>query len=142
MTSADTELKPTPTLDPGLPRRFADFDTFPDAVDYAAQGIRGLNFYNGRGQITASLPYSELKDTAVALADRLAGLGFRSCDRIALIAETSPSFLTFFVACQYAGILPVPLPLPTSFGARDGLDLLPVRSHVSPARQKEITTIA
>ena len=36
-------LEPTPTLDPGLPRKYAEFNTLLEALDYAAKGIRGLN---------------------------------------------------------------------------------------------------
>ena len=32
-----------------LPRRLADFATLGDALDYAAQGVRGLNFHDARG---------------------------------------------------------------------------------------------
>ena len=46
--AADAALEPTPNADT-LPRRLADFATFADAVDYAAQGARGL----ARGQIYA-----------------------------------------------------------------------------------------
>ena len=38
----------TPTRG-ALPRRFGDFPTLPDALDYAADGETGLNFYNGKG---------------------------------------------------------------------------------------------
>jgi fatty-acyl-CoA synthase len=39
---------------------------------------------------------------------------------VALIAETSPQFITAFMGAALAGLLPTPLPLPTSFGGRDG----------------------
>ena len=42
---------------------------------------------------------------------------FRS--RVALLAATSPEFLVLFFACQYAGLIPVPMPLPTAFGRRE-----------------------
>ena len=40
----------TPTVDM-LPRRFADFATLGDAMDYAAQGTRGLNVHDARGTL-------------------------------------------------------------------------------------------
>lgn len=120
MAVADSELRPTPTRDPGLKRRFGDFETFWQAVDYAAKGERGFNFYNGRTQLTCVLTFKELREKALAMTEKLSGLGFEKGDRIAVIADTSPEFAIFFVACQYNGVLPVPLPLPTSFGARDG----------------------
>ena len=113
-------LTPTPTDDPTLPRRMADFDTLIDALDYAARGRRGFNFYSARGELEAVLPFSELRERAVAVARRLMGLGLEPESRLALIAETGPDFLSAFFGAQYAGLLPVPLPLPTSFGGRDG----------------------
>ena len=38
---------------------------------------------------------------------------------MALIAETSPAFVALFFGAVYAGALPVPLPMPTSFGGRE-----------------------
>ena len=49
--SVKTELAPpgaTPTLDT-QPRRLADFATVGVALDYAAEGRRGLNFHDARG---------------------------------------------------------------------------------------------
>ena len=45
----------TPTLDT-LPRRIADFATLGEALDYAAQGRRGMNFHDARGQLTRAYP--------------------------------------------------------------------------------------
>ncbi len=113
-------LTPTPTLDPTLPRRPADFDTLIDALDYAAQGIRGFNFYSARGELESVLPYSELRARAHSFAHRMVHHGLEPGSRVALIADTSPEFLAAFFGCQYAGLLPVPLPLPTSFGGKEG----------------------
>jgi len=113
-------VKPTPTVDRNLPRRFADFDTLVEAVDYAARGGKGLNFYSGRGELVQSLPYAELRERAIKAARRLMALGVKRGDRVALLADTSPAFISLFLGCQYAAVLPVPLPLPTSFGGREG----------------------
>ena len=102
-----------------LPRRFSDFSTLGEALDYAAQGKRGLNFHDPRGQLARAYPYSELREDALAMARRLIALGVVPQDRIALIAETGPDFAALFFGCIYAGAWPVPLPLPTSFGGRD-----------------------
>ncbi|MBL4639168.1 MAG: fatty acyl-AMP ligase [Kordiimonadaceae bacterium] len=120
MVVADTMTVVTPTLDPSLPRRYADFDTLVDAVEYAAQGKRGANFFNAKGDLIEALPWSKVRDQAVIVGRKLVGMGFKKGDRIAVIAETSANFVSFFVGCQYASVLPVPLPLPTSFGGRDG----------------------
>jgi len=108
----------TPTLD-SLPRRIADFDTLGEALDYAARGSRGMNFHDARGTLLRSYPYSELRGDALAHAGRFMALGLKKGDRLALVAETGPEFAACFFGAVYAGLWPVPLPLPTSFGGRD-----------------------
>ena len=119
--SVTTELAPaggTPTLDK-LPRRLADFATIGEALDYAAQGRRGLNFHDARGSLDSAYLYSELREDALELAHRFIALGIKPEDRIALVAETGAKFAAAFFGAVYAGAWPVPLPLPTSFGGRD-----------------------
>jgi fatty-acyl-CoA synthase len=111
-------LVPTPSVD-DLPRRFADFATLGDALDYAARGLRGLNFHDPRGNLARPYPYSQLREDALASARRMIAAGVKPGDRLALIAETSPDFAALFFGAIYAGAWPVPLPLPTSFGGRD-----------------------
>src|SRR5687768_1390956 len=109
---------PTPTADP-LPRRFADFATLGEALDYAAKGVRGLNFHDARGALARAYPFRELRSDALDAARRLIARGTRPRDRIAMIAETGPEFASLFFGAIYAGAWPVPLPLPTSFGGRE-----------------------
>ena len=109
---------PTPNLD-ALPRRFADFATFGESLDYAACGQRGLNFHDPRGKLARVYPFSELQIDAKATARRLIAHGLKPGDRIALIAETGAEFAAMFCGAVYAGVLPVPLPLPTSFGGKE-----------------------
>ncbi|GGB90604.1 acyl-CoA synthetase [Novosphingobium endophyticum] len=111
-------LVPTPNED-SLPRRFADFDTFCDALDYAAKGSRGFNFHDPRGTLARVYPFSELRADALAVAYELVARGVKPGDRIALIAETGTDFAALFCGSVYAGAWPVPLPLPTSFGGKD-----------------------
>ena len=113
-----TAITPTPTTD-SLERRFSDFETLGEALDYAAQGVRGLNFHDMRGQLARSYPFSELRKDALDMAYRLISHGVKPEDRIALIAETGPDFAALFFGCIYAGAWPVPLPLPTSFGGKE-----------------------
>ena len=115
MTSSAHE--PTPNQC-ALPRRFSDFATFGDALDYAAKGNRGLNFHDPRGNLQRVYPYSELREDALAMARRLIARGIAPGDRVALIAETGPEFAALFCGTIYAGAWPVPLPLPTSFGGK------------------------
>jgi fatty-acyl-CoA synthase len=113
-----TGLTPTPSSDT-LERRFSDFETLGDALDYAAQGQRGLNFHDMRGQLARSYPFSEMRQDALDAAYRLISHGVKKEDRIAVIAETGPEFAALFFGCVYAGAWPVPLPLPTSFGGKE-----------------------
>lgn len=98
----------------------ADFATLVDALDYAAQGVRGFNFYSARGDLVEVLSFADLRERALATARRLITAGLERGCRVALIADTTPDFIVAFFGCQYAGLLPVPLPLPTSFGGKDG----------------------
>ncbi|MDF0541730.1 fatty acyl-AMP ligase [Sphingobium sp. H39-3-25] len=120
-------LAPTPTND-ALPRRFSDFATLGEALDYAGQGVRGLNFHDPRGNLARVYPFSELRADAIACAYRLIAAGVRPQDRIALVAETGPEFAKLFFGAVYAGAWPVPLPLPTSFGGKESyIDQLAVQ---------------
>ncbi|KZE10931.1 MULTISPECIES: fatty acyl-AMP ligase [Sphingomonas] len=116
--SVAVSLEATPTVD-ALPRRFADFATLGDAMDYAAQGSRGLNFHDARGTLKRPYPFREMREDALQQAYRLIAKGVRPNDRIALIAETGAEFAALFFGVVYAGAWPVPLPLPTSFGGRE-----------------------
>ena len=123
----DVVMDPTPS-DDALPRRFADFATLGDALDYAARTTRGLNFHDARGRLIHAYPFAALRDDAIAAAHRLIARGIRPEDRIALLAETGAEFAAAFFGAIYAGAWPVPLPLPTSFGGRDAyIDQLSVQ---------------
>lgn len=124
----------TPTLDT-LPRRFADFATLGEALDYAAGGVRGLNFHDARGTLVRAYPFRELREDALAMAYRLIAAGIAPEQRIAMVAETGAEFAALFFGAIYAGAWPVPLPLPTSFGGRDSyIDQLRVQlSSCDPA---------
>jgi fatty-acyl-CoA synthase len=122
-----TAPTPTPTLD-SLPRRYSEFETLGEALDYAAQGVRGLNFHDMRGNLARAYPFSTLREDALAMAYRLISHGVQPEDRIALVAETGPEFAALFFGCVYAGAWPVPLPLPTSFGGKESyIDQLSVQ---------------
>ena len=114
----DAALTPTPN-DCDLPRIRAQFATFNDAIDYAAQSQKGLNFHDMRGELARVYPYSQMRDDALVMARRLIAAGIGKEDRVALIAETGADFAALFCACIYAGAWPVPLPLPTTFGGKD-----------------------
>ncbi|NOW46229.1 fatty-acyl-CoA synthase [Novosphingobium sp. SG751A] len=124
---APTALIPTPNIC-ALPRRFGDFATFGEALDYAATGTRGLNFHDPRGNLIRPYPFRELRQDAIAMAHRLIARGVKKGDRIAMVAETGADFAALFCGVIYAGAWPVPLPLPTSFGGKDNyIDQLAVQ---------------
>jgi fatty-acyl-CoA synthase len=121
-----TSLTPTPT-ESQVPLRTTDFSNLSEALDYAAQGVSGFNFYSGRGELRTVLTYSELRKSALSLAKRLLGLRLERGARVAIIAETHPDFPRFFFACQYAGYTPVPLPAAIHLGGH--------RSYVEQLRE-------
>ena len=102
-------MKATPTSH-SLPLKLGNFSTLVEALDYAAEGDTGYNFYSGRGELYAVLSYSTLRNEARILARKLIDLGEPHGSRVALVADTHPDFVRFFFACQYAGLTPVPLP--------------------------------
>ncbi|ENO1509538.1 fatty acyl-AMP ligase [Shigella flexneri] len=99
--------------------RYADFPTLVDALDYAALSSAGMNFYDRRCQLEDQLEYQTLKTRAEAGAKRLLSLNLKKGERVALIAETSSGFVEAFFACQYAGLVAVPLAIPMGVGQRD-----------------------
>jgi len=123
-------MEATPT-EHQLPLRYGDFSSLAEALDYAARGETGANFYNGRGQLEAVLPYATLRDEAFEIARQLMGLNLPRGSRVALVAETCPDFLRFFYGCQYAGMVPVPLPASIHLGGH--------KSYVAPLRRLLLT---
>ncbi len=101
-----------------IPLRIADFSTLAEALDYAARGRTGYNFFDGAGKLYATITYAELRQQAQTLARRIIGLGVKRGSRVALVADTHPDFSRFFFACQYAGLIPVPLPASVYLGGR------------------------
>ena len=112
---AQTALTPTGHNEL-LPVKTAGFSNLVELLEYAAQGVTGYNFYDGRGRLESTLPYSTLAQEAQTLARKLMSLGLQRGDRVAIVAETDPLFLRFFFAAQYAGLLPVALPAGLQLG--------------------------
>ena len=110
---------PTPSVNKTLPMQLDGFATIPEALEYAARGETGYNFYNLRGEPVATISYADMLVEARALAGRLAAR-FERGSRIAMVAETSPDFVKTFFACQFAGMLPAPMPMPVNLGGKEG----------------------
>jgi fatty-acyl-CoA synthase len=108
----------TPTS-PSRTVRFADFPTLTAALDFAATGETGVNLYSLRGELVEALPYATLRQQALGLAERLLATGAKPGESVGLIADTEADFVRAFFACQYAGLVPAPLPLPAPLGGRE-----------------------
>ena len=111
-------LASTPTVNAQLPFRRGGFTSLCAALDYAAGGDTGLNFFDSRGTPLHVLSYRRLRDEALAFARHLAGAGVARGERVLLIAETSPAFCIAFFGAQYAGIVPVPVSTPVGLGSK------------------------
>ena len=109
-------MVPTPA-NTTLPVKITPYTNLVGALEYAAQGVTGFNFYDGRGHLSAVLSYADLRDEAKVIARKLLSLGCERGARVGIIAETVPMFHRFFFACQYAGLIPVALPAGIQLGA-------------------------
>lgn len=118
-TDADTSGSVTPTSNRSLVQKLADFGTLAEGLDYAAKGVTGFNFYSPRGQLQSVLPYAELRRQAMSTARKLLSLGLKRGDRVAVVAETGPEFMAVFFGCQYAGLIPCPMPYTMYIGGKD-----------------------
>ncbi len=125
----------TPTLNTPSLHRETYFDTLAEALDYASQGRTGFNFYSGKGEIFRSYPYAKLREDAQSLAKKLINMDVERGSHVALVADTHPDFVRFFFACQYAGLIPVPLPAQLQLGGRKSFVAL-LKRLVSDCRAK------
>lgn len=114
--SSELHLTPTPTLNT-LIQQLAGFDTLTSALEYAAKGVTGYNFYDAKGNVRSVLPYKTLRQNARILARRLFGFDLPRGSRVAIIADTSPEFVELFFACRYAGLVPFAMPIPVNLGS-------------------------
>jgi len=120
VTKAEQQkLKRTPRWTPGMNQIAGEFSTLTDGLDYAAHGDTGLNFYAPRGALEHVLPYRELREKARSTARKLLRAGLRHGERVAIVAETGPAFIITFFACQYAGLIPCPVPYAMNMGGHD-----------------------
>lgn len=111
-------LTPTATDNTGLNTRCADFESLCEALEYAAKGDAGFNFYTAKGDLATVLRYHELLDRAHDFARGLVQAGIAKGERMILVADTDPDFMVAFFGCQFASVLPVPVAIPTTLGGR------------------------
>ena len=109
----------TPTSNRNLAQNLAGFASLVEGLDYAARGVTGFNFFSARGALEMALSYAELRRRAMATARKLLSLGLNRGDRVAVVAETGPEFMAVFFGCQYAGLIPCPLPYSMYIGGKD-----------------------
>ncbi len=112
-------MTPTPTINSDLEFRRADFSTLPEAIDYAAKGRTGLNFYSAKCELVSTLPFALLRERAVDMARGMIQAGLARTARVVLLGDTDPDIITAFFACQYASLIPVIVPIPASLGGRE-----------------------
>lgn len=105
--------------DNNQPQRLADFQTLTEALEYAATGVTGCNFFDAKGQIRSVLSYHDLRERARATAQRLLHLGLKRGECVALVAGTDPEFIVLFFACRYAGLVPFAMPVPVNLGSHE-----------------------
>lgn len=119
MTVESNDLIPSPRCNSAITQLGGEFDTLVEGLDYAAQGETGFNFYSPRGQLQHVVSYRDLRDRAIATGRKLMKAGLKRGDRVAVVAETGPDFMYVFFGCQYAGLVPCPMPYSMFIGGRD-----------------------
>jgi fatty-acyl-CoA synthase len=110
-------LLPTPT-DNQIAQRLGDFARLADALDYAATGVGGMNFYTARGELADVISWAQMREDALTVGGRLIARGLEPGDRVAIVAETEANFTRALMGCLYARLVPCPVPLPSAFGSR------------------------
>ena len=127
-------MTPTPTAADRTVRK-GDFPTLAQALDHAATVATGVNVHSLRGELAEVLPYATLAEQARALGANLLALGLTPGDRVAIAADSDGDFLRAFFACQYAGLVPAPVPLPAPMGGKDAY-VAHVRRMIVSARAR------
>ena len=139
---------PCPTAR-GIALQHSPFATLTEGLDYAAKADTGFNFFDARGNLKTVLSYKEMRERAIDVAKGLVGFADRNA-RIGIVATTSPEFAILFFACQYAGLVPAPLPLPVTLGGRSSYerqlqrmaDTADLRALFTPASMEPIMSAA
>jgi len=93
--------------------------TLPEALDLAARTEQGITLFDSRGSVEVEISYRAMRERALELARRMVAAGLSQGERVAIIAETRLEFVLTFFACQYAGLVPVPLNASVNLGGRD-----------------------
>jgi fatty-acyl-CoA synthase len=114
-----SELTRTPRSNRDREQKLGGFKTIAEGLDFAAHGVTGFNFYSAKGILSHVLTYAELRKNALSTARKLISAGLERGDRVAIVAETGPEFMAVFFGCQYAGLVPCPMPYTMYIGGKD-----------------------
>lgn len=100
-----------------------DVSTCPETVVAALKRLAtveeyGHTFYDNAGKPTFT-SFATLNRTVEARARRLMGLGLKRGERVGMVLAQPMDFVVSFFACLYAGLVPVPMYPPLSFGKLD-----------------------
>ncbi len=109
----------TPRMNDIVIQQLGGFSTIAEGLDYAANGKTGFNFYSSRGVLQQALTYGELRKLALSTARKLLAAGIKRGNRLGIVAETGPEFMAVFFGCQYAGIIPCPIPYSMHIGGKE-----------------------
>ncbi len=120
-------------------QKIGGFNSIAEGLDYAAGSDAGYRFYSSRGALQSALSYSDLRTRAKSVARKLATLGLRVGDRLGIVAETGPDFMAVFFGCQYAGVIPCPMPYSMYIGGKDAY-ISRVRGMLSAAKANAVVT--
>jgi fatty-acyl-CoA synthase len=66
--------------------------------------------HSGYRKLSGSISHKKIINEAKSLARRLLGLGPRHQARVALIVDKHLDFVRYYMACRYAGLVPISLP--------------------------------
>ena len=68
LDTEDNVLTPTPTQTAGRKMQVGGFASLTEALDYAAEGETGVNFYNTKGTLEHVATYHQLRRDAIDMA--------------------------------------------------------------------------
>lgn len=113
--------------------------TLPQMLADAARSDAGFRFHSEAGE-ERPRSYAELSEAAAGLGGALRAQGLRRGDRIALVIQEPEGFMTAFLGASIAGLVPVPVCPPSSFGAQEAY--LATTEHVLQAARVAALLIA
>lgn len=103
---------------------FPDVSQMPATVVDALRRLHaveshGYTFYDNAAKPTF-YSFKALNEVAEARARKLVACGLKKGDRVGMVLAQPQDFVISFFACLYAGLVPVPMYPPLSFGKLDG----------------------